>query len=816
MQQTFAKGGHVKGDGNKTNNGKDGGFFEGRSHAQGGIKAVNVDTNQPIEVEGNEVVINKRSVSDGTLHNFNGKKMTNKQILSEINQSGGGVSFAKGGETDCGCTHIEYEDGGQLRDSKITTFASMYDGEVDAYESISQANLYYYVSEDNGHYIVLAEAVGFPSSEAYDDWFSNYEDAMQVAKDLAEDKYKHGGYMERGGLNNDSINRKTGKAIGFNVGEYYHDANGKKIRYIGNDLFMDDKRNYIKVDLDTVKLSNGGEIDWGSDLGDGFTIGTDVHITDNKSLYNGKTGYVSGVVGKNLMVTILENGNERNVVVRKKGVEKLDAPEFAQGGVISSSTTKEGIEKLIGDYYYSKNISLRKLDDKDEYEVYNSKGKINGVKVVLNKGRYQFVESNKMAQGGHMEHGGEIGGLNVYEAVYLYVKKAIVSKYREDKLKYIGLWKTQKAEDVEKSLIKKGYLNNGGAITELGKNKAREIDEKLESSLSSAIGSAGYLRNYDKLIEKYNLVGSSQMANGGYMEEGGEIKEVTDGEDTFYLTYIDPTHFYTSNSKDFIGNAHHLAEFISRPFYNEVKSWLNSYNATKVAKDTSSKKDEFENLKQKYTDERQSLDEFFTPKWVAEIMYKLAVKYGFKGGNVLEPSFGKGVFFDVLIEHGMKPNQLWGCEIYKPNFDYVERTYPSAHLIKHNFEYEFAPSEVALNRDGIFLNKEFKETTFDLVIGNPPYGSHKSPYSYFWADDLQVRYEGFFIYLALQKLKKDGLCVFIINSLWLNNGNKYNKQKEMIDKYGEMIDSYRLPNNIFKGENRDTSIATDIVIFKRK
>jgi type I restriction-modification system DNA methylase subunit len=507
--------------------------------------------------------------------------------------------------------------------------------------------------------------------------------------------------MERGGLNNDSINRKTGKAIGFNVGEYYHDASGKKIRYIGNDLFMDDKRNYIKVDLDTVKLANGGEIDWGSDLGDGFTIGTDVHITDNKSLYNGKTGYVSGVVGKNLMVTILENDNERNVVVSKKGVEKLDAPEFGRGGVISSSTTKEGIEKLIGDYYYSKNISLRKLDDKDEYEVYNSKGKINGVKVVLNKGRYQFVESNK-------------------------------------------------------------------------------------------------------------------MAHGGYMEEGGEIKEVTDGEDTFYLTYIDPTHFYTSNSKDFIGNAHHLAEFRSRPFYNEVKSWLNSYNATKVAKDTSSKKDEFENLKQKYTDERQSLDEFFTPKWVAEIMYKLAVKYGFKGGNVLEPSFGKGVFFDVLIEHGIKPNQLWGCEIYKPNFDYVERTYPSAHLIKHNFEYEFAPSEVALNRDGIFLNKEFKETTFDLVIGNPPYGSHKSPYSYFWADDLQVRYEGFFIYLALQKLKKDGLCVFIINSLWLNNGNKYNKQKEMIDKYGEMIDSYRLPNNIFKGENRDTSIATDIVIFKRK
>jgi hypothetical protein len=73
---------------------------------------------------------------------------------------------------------------------------------------------------------------------------------------------------------------------------------------------------------------------------------------------------------------------------------------MAKGGLIASSPTKEGIEKLIGDYYYSKNISLKKLDDKDEYEVSNSKGKINGVKVIVKKGRYRFVYFDKMAMGG--------------------------------------------------------------------------------------------------------------------------------------------------------------------------------------------------------------------------------------------------------------------------------------------------------------------------------------------------------------------------------------------------------------------------------
>jgi hypothetical protein len=86
-----------------------------------------------------------------------------------------------------------------------------------------------------------------------------------------------------------------------------------------------------------------------------------------------------------------------------------DGGMMAKGGVIASSTSKEGIEKLIGDYYYSKNISIQKIDNKDEYEVSNSKGKINGVKVVVKKGRYQFVNSDKMDFGGMMAKGGMTG-----------------------------------------------------------------------------------------------------------------------------------------------------------------------------------------------------------------------------------------------------------------------------------------------------------------------------------------------------------------------------------------------------------------------
>jgi hypothetical protein len=44
----------------------------------------------------------------------------------------------------------------------------------------------------------------------------------------------------------------------------------------------------------------------------------------------------------------------------------------------------------------------------------------------------------------------------------------------------------------------------------------------------------------------------------------------------------------------------------------------------------------------------------------------------------------------------------------------------------------------------------------------------------------------------------------------------YNKQKDMIMKMADLVDAYRLPNGIFKGENRDTDIATDILVFRKK
>jgi hypothetical protein len=121
LQIMMAKGGKVHGDGTRTNDAKDGGLFVGKSHDDGGIKAYNKDSGQPIEVEGNEVIINKRSVADNTKREFEGEMLTNKEILSKINEMGGGVSFANGGELKhiCNCNGKKYNFGGELLEDYV-------------------------------------------------------------------------------------------------------------------------------------------------------------------------------------------------------------------------------------------------------------------------------------------------------------------------------------------------------------------------------------------------------------------------------------------------------------------------------------------------------------------------------------------------------------------------------------------------------------------------------------------------------------------------------------------------------------------------
>lgn len=102
-----------------------GGYFVGKTHDEGGIKMINKSNGQTLEVQGSEVIITAPAVADQTKREFEGKMMTNREILSSINEMGGGVSFAKGGDIpeNIKRTGASYKYGGKLmKDIEIIKF----------------------------------------------------------------------------------------------------------------------------------------------------------------------------------------------------------------------------------------------------------------------------------------------------------------------------------------------------------------------------------------------------------------------------------------------------------------------------------------------------------------------------------------------------------------------------------------------------------------------------------------------------------------------------------------------------------------------
>ena len=107
----------------------EGGYLEGNSHANGGIK-IKTPEGQ-IEAEGGETIINKRSMESQDILICEG---TPKEIASKVNEYGGGVEFAEGG--NCKTVSIA-EDGTQVESNMPKEDTTTFDNGGAVQEEIS-------------------------------------------------------------------------------------------------------------------------------------------------------------------------------------------------------------------------------------------------------------------------------------------------------------------------------------------------------------------------------------------------------------------------------------------------------------------------------------------------------------------------------------------------------------------------------------------------------------------------------------------------------------------------------------------------------
>ncbi len=183
---------------------------------------------------------------------------------------------------------------------------------------------------------------------------------------------------------------------------------------------------------------------------------------------------------------------------------------------------------------------------------------------------------------------------------------------------------------------------------------------------------------------------------------------------------------------------------------------------------------------------KRQLGQFLTPpETAAAIVAQLELTPDMR---ILEPSFGNGVFIFAILERlkeNSTPQQLSnfisrnlaGCELDGAIFQDFQRQWrrrklppcPRTLCQQDFFRYFPAGSKVQPLCSSAEYRKKLKPS-FDLIIGNPPFGGSFAPELQDWLDDIygvrnreKIKKESyaFFIVKSMDLLKKNGKLVFI-------------------------------------------------------
>jgi SNF2 family DNA or RNA helicase/predicted RNA methylase len=188
-----------------------------------------------------------------------------------------------------------------------------------------------------------------------------------------------------------------------------------------------------------------------------------------------------------------------------------------------------------------------------------------------------------------------------------------------------------------------------------------------------------------------------------------------------------------------------------------------------------------------------SLNEFYTEPAVASAMWSMLASLGFKGGDVLEPSSGTGVYLHTAPS---------GSHVTAVELDPVSARI--AGIIHRPAGHEVASS--SLER---FATQDGRQ--FDAVIGNVPFGLRGSMIK----DDKRdlTTADQYFVDTALDKTKDGGLVALIVPTGIMDSKTGRTFRERVLRK-GEFIAAHRLPNTAFEASH--TGVTSDIVLFRKR
>ena len=207
--------------------------------------------------------------------------------------------------------------------------------------------------------------------------------------------------------------------------------------------------------------------------------------------------------------------------------------------------------------------------------------------------------------------------------------------------------------------------------------------------------------------------------------------------------------------------------------------------------------EEYEELKGLLTDDeyraarRSTQTSYYTSHEVIESIYSALDNFGFKGGNILEPSMGVGNFFAEIPGEMRDNSKLYGVELDDLTGRIAKKLYPNDNIQIKGFE-----------------KTSFSDNSFDVVIGNVPFGDFKVHDKKY--DRLGLNIHDYFIAKSVDQVRQGGMIAVVTSSYTMDKNTS--KFREYLAQRCDLVGAVRLPNNAFA----DTKTVSDILFLQKR
>jgi N12 class adenine-specific DNA methylase/adenine-specific DNA methylase len=184
----------------------------------------------------------------------------------------------------------------------------------------------------------------------------------------------------------------------------------------------------------------------------------------------------------------------------------------------------------------------------------------------------------------------------------------------------------------------------------------------------------------------------------------------------------------------------------------------------------------------------------FTPEFIIRAIWAGLPRLGWRGGRVLEPGIGTGLFPALMPTILRDASHVTGVELDPVTARIARLLQPRARIITGDFARTDLPA------------------SFDLAIGNPPF-SDRTVRSDRVYRSLGLRLHDYFIARSIDLLKPGALAAFVTSHGTMDKADT--TAREHIAKMADLIAAIRLPEGSFRTE-AGTDVVVDILFFRKR